>query len=522
MSKYGGITIGPIVETLGMASRPAELWGASYMFSYLAKRLCLRLLEAGAKSDDFLVPVVETNNSGELQIIYHDGNKKQNATLIMEEGVGLLHDRIIWEINNNKTEEENLQEIACIIAIAKKDLVEAIASQEEEKEEVDSFFEQYLQINGICTEVEGPENSGIEEIENNEKENKGPLLEISDYLDALELQKQTMRKEKTNYVLKYLDNQRVKKVSYFPNTDEFSLVEWVMEEGKKTRQIKKIEDICKVDRNGYKTERYFAIVQADGDNMGTALTKMKKKNQIRQFSMMCVKMAVTGYKLIKEYGGYLIYAGGDDLLFLAPLMNQRHDKSLLSLLGELGNNFKKLAETEMKDIKLDSVPTLSFGVSIQYERYPLYEAFGQSRKMLFQYAKRASKEKDTVAIFCQKHSGQSLEIMLKGFSTMSYRAELEEFFKGEVEEELMRSVYRLLNLHGAAFQLAIENEDKKQLKAFFKNIFDNIGQKSGNAYIEKVHKLAQAIGEDKSVSMDWQGYIKFLKLVQFYFERGER
>ena len=44
---YVGITIGPIIETLLLASRPASLWCASAMFSWLSEDICNRALRIG-------------------------------------------------------------------------------------------------------------------------------------------------------------------------------------------------------------------------------------------------------------------------------------------------------------------------------------------------------------------------------------------------------------------------------------------------------------------------------------------
>lgn len=44
---YVGITIGPIIETLCMASRPASLWCASSMFSWLAEDICNKAIDIG-------------------------------------------------------------------------------------------------------------------------------------------------------------------------------------------------------------------------------------------------------------------------------------------------------------------------------------------------------------------------------------------------------------------------------------------------------------------------------------------
>lgn len=43
-------------------------------------------------------------------------------------------------------------------------------------------------------------------------------------------------------------------------------------------------------------------------------------------------------ELIGDYGGVTIFAGGDDLLFLAPLANQ-NDKTLFDLFDEIRKEF---------------------------------------------------------------------------------------------------------------------------------------------------------------------------------------
>jgi len=43
----GGITIGPILNTLGSAKKERELWFGSYMFSWLMGHLCAALHKEG-------------------------------------------------------------------------------------------------------------------------------------------------------------------------------------------------------------------------------------------------------------------------------------------------------------------------------------------------------------------------------------------------------------------------------------------------------------------------------------------
>ncbi len=511
MSQYGGITIGPIVETLSMVAKPAGLWGASYMFSYLAEQLCLELLKGECHSmttapEDLVEPVVRIGENG-LQIEYSEEDRVGDGTSVMKkEGVGLLHDRIIWKINNEKTPAENLKQIKKLIEKAKANTIEAILGEQESVDsDAWSYFEQYLKVRGICVEVE---------------EDANPLLTIMDYLDVVELKTAAQAKENCNYVLTYLDNNRIKNVAYFPKPDDFSLAE---KTAKGDCRIKDLETICRAGRKGFKSERYFAIVHADGDNVGKTIAGMKDQSQIRAFSRMCIKAALTANDIVKRYGGYMIYAGGDDLLFLAPVAGKEKNSNLISLLQELSLNFKKLVEQEKELPKAEIAPTLSFGVSIQYYKYPLYEAFMEGRYRLFGVAKK-QKEKDAVALRVQKHSGQSLELLLKTVSVSVYADLLSEFFGEEVKDEVMSSVYTHFRVYEESLKIAFERENVLHLEALMDNLFDNVGQEVSKEYRKKTLKLAKAFYRDvayKTPEEKTKNFLAFLKLVQFYFEKGE-
>ena len=64
MSKYIGLTIGPIAKTLHQARKTREIWGASYLFSYLMKKIIKKLKDKDVK---FVLPYllrrVEENTS---------------------------------------------------------------------------------------------------------------------------------------------------------------------------------------------------------------------------------------------------------------------------------------------------------------------------------------------------------------------------------------------------------------------------------------------------------------------------
>ena len=120
-----------------------------------------------------------------------------------------------------------------------------------------------------------------------------------------------------------------------------------------------------------KRSHYFAVVQADGDNMGKILSKLKD-DEVRIFSKACLEYSGEASKLVSRFGGMTIYAGGDDLLFLAPVSNGKGQT-----VFELCQEIAMLFEGKMKDnfVGFSSCPTVSFGISIQYEKFPLYEAW---------------------------------------------------------------------------------------------------------------------------------------------------
>lgn len=77
---YVGITIGPIIETLCMASRPASLWRASSMFSWLAEDICNKAIDIGGTI---------------ISPFYPNASKKTaNEYSVTTTGVGKYHDYI--------------------------------------------------------------------------------------------------------------------------------------------------------------------------------------------------------------------------------------------------------------------------------------------------------------------------------------------------------------------------------------------------------------------------------------------
>ena len=80
-NNYIAVTIGPVLDTINLASSPSALWAASYMMSMLSKNISLSLIAHKVKQEDIVSP-------------YFD---KDDELFNRKDGVGLFHDRVIFK-----------------------------------------------------------------------------------------------------------------------------------------------------------------------------------------------------------------------------------------------------------------------------------------------------------------------------------------------------------------------------------------------------------------------------------------
>ena len=135
---YIALTIGPIYKTLNSAKKTRDLWGGSYLFSYIMKKI---IEEFDAKK--FVVPYT----GGEI--------------FEKHQGVGLFHDRFIFE--SKKGDKELLEK-------AIDNVLSTLAKNMDNLDE--EFLKNYLQISCVEKRVEEGENI---------------ILKLTPYLNAKEL-----------------------------------------------------------------------------------------------------------------------------------------------------------------------------------------------------------------------------------------------------------------------------------------------------------------------------------------------
>lgn len=99
---------------------------------------------------------------------------------------------------------------------------------------------------------------------------------------------------------------------------------------------------------------YFAVLQADGDNMGQLIDTVITQEDHRAFSERLANFSERAKTVVKEHDGYPVYAGGDDVLALVPV---QHALSCARLLAT--------------EFNAATGGSLSAGVAIVHYRQPL-------------------------------------------------------------------------------------------------------------------------------------------------------
>lgn len=434
--KYTAITVGPIFDTLSLAATPGALWTASYMFSYLVKNICAQLVAQGLPEENIVSPYY-TEDSGKAG--YELMNKR--------DGVGLFHDRVIFSHEGAPT--VNLQTVK---DNALADVIRGFGFDDKKTE----FFSKYVLMADVTYESDSP------------------IFDGGDILDCLELSKPFVPRYTTNPILSVFtgrdghQNADIKKLPLVKELDNWQLIK---ERPGDNIILKRLSDIssCMQSESSItkKRAKYYAIVRADGDNISTVIKALGADGDIRDFSLKCLKYCSEIAEIVQnEYNGVTVYAGGDDLLAILPCYTD-NTKTVLSFIDRANTLFKE-SFIESSEV------SLSFGVSICYHTFPLYEALDESAALLFGTAKSEEHGKNCAAIRLHKHSGQSAGLVIKNGEALSRILKLQKKVlaeKGtdEAEDILFSSLHKL-SLFETAF--AVAGSDVNRIKNLFKNTFD--------------------------------------------------
>jgi CRISPR-associated protein Cmr2 len=450
---YLALTIGPIYKTLQNAKKTRELWGSSYIFSYIMKSII----------SEFHDRVFITPYTADKTIF--EPHKE----------VGLFHDRFIFEAKQG--DKKRLE-----------DTIDAVLSKlsQDTKMSLD-FIKSYFQINHIQVELLDAQN---------------PILEINPYLDTIE-QFYEISRYQTNELSKMLkgNNSFLTKEAFGQKRRFPTLAHIAMSDLADRFDIKELLDSD--DEDAYENpqvkkyikpyHKYIAIVQADGDSM----TKLfADKSNIQSTSQKLFDFCQKSHEMIVDFGGQTIFAGGDDLLFFAPVVN--NGKTLFELIDNLSRLF---------DGALGGKATISFGVSITYYKFPLYEALEKCRNLLFERAKK--EPKNNIAFEVVKHSGQAFGgVVHKGFDD-TYSGFLSFVsIEKSLDDNFLHSLHHKIDLHKKTLE-QIKNSEPK-LQNFFANYFN---EAKHDDYRDFFQKLISYIKAERDISAVYATlrFVKFIK-----------
>lgn len=421
-NKYIGITIGPIFDTINLTSSPASLWAASYLFSLISKTMCEKLIENGVSEEDIITP-------------YY---KKDDVLINKNNGVGLFHDRIIFHADNFKIEH---------ISRIKAETISKVA----EIYGVDSnYLSEYVMLASAEFEADNP------------------IIESGKMLDSLELAKPFVFKEEINPILSLFTgkedskNDAIKALKIVRNSENFQLK-------KSENALKSLLYIVHTG-DGFKKHKYYAIVRSDGDNMSEIIKSLSGDAEVRKFSHDCFLYCSKIAEAVGKYDGVTIYSGGDDLLAILPC-ESKETKTPFDFVHDANEIFGEIFD------KYNKPTSLSFGITIAYYKFPLYEALSDSANLLFGIAKS---KKNGLAIRLQKHAGQSEGLFISN-EALKELIDLQKIVLKKEDEILVSAMHKLSQFKG----IFNASTDKETVCNLFVNTFDASSHEN-NTFVHNV------------------------------------
>lgn len=516
MTHYLALTIGPVQRTIRRARKTRELWAASFLMSQFMKELLQGIREYGeALSPD----IVELNNDTK----HH--------------GAGIWNDNCFFRIHGEKLDElkENLPGT---IQQAKKEIVRLALYDlnSGNKKDVPHLSEgelteilfQHFHCHAVLFAREANDEKPVL-IELGKLLKANQMREIfparhDDFVNTALFRGKAVSAlydlgfEKKDTVFTFYKNRfdHYKEERRLPSLLEIGVREF---KGKPVYQ--KIEDIIteKIKDNDdletdeenqaiirllkdekllKKRHKYVAIVQSDGDGVGTMISEEKDEKVITTISKELMAFSTGAAQEIFDFDALPVYAGGDDLLFIAPLQN-KEGKTVFNLIDRIQEVFQQ------QETLIGKNASLSFGVSVFYYKYPLGESLEAGRDLLNKLAKKlAFKKRDDAKKYEKKglafrfmlHSGQSFAAVLRqdGTAWDAWKDLLKTHNSNTGKDTaFVAGVVHTLESLGWLLDEACQNG---RAEHFFKHHFNEAENTPRWAFIKTVEKLAVAIYSD--------------------------
>lgn len=144
---------------------------------------------------------------------------------------------------------------------------------------------------------------------------------------------------------------------------------------------------------------YYAILLMDGDQLGKHMGEQSKQQPI---SAALNQFTANASEIVREHNGFLIYAGGDDVLALLPL------DDALDAAAALQADYRAAFQVHCIDKGHDVLSTLSGAIEFVHIRTPLTRVLQDAHRLLDDVAKDEV-GRNSIAVRVWKPSGLALQ-----------------------------------------------------------------------------------------------------------------
>ncbi len=202
-------------------------------------------------------------------------------------------------------------------------------------------------------------------------------------------------------------------------------------------------------KDGPRPSPYYALLAADGDNMGVVIDAQKDPAAHREFSLALSGFARQAPQIVSNCLGVPIYSGGDDVLAYLPLHRA------LEYVEQLEKAFREQMQA-FKGQKGGEIfsPTLSTGLVIAHYLEPLSDVLELARQ-----AEREAKSvpgKNGLAITLSKRGGADRTARGKMQDLYPRLCQLIEFTRAQSISA--RAAYELQELHRALGEAGVTGD----------------------------------------------------------------
>ncbi|MCB0583392.1 MAG: type III-B CRISPR-associated protein Cas10/Cmr2 [Phaeodactylibacter sp.] len=518
---YLALTIGPIYRTMSHARSTRQLWAASFIFSTLMRALLQRL------------------------------GKMEGATILSPDpalvdsektfyGAGIWPDRCYLELEG----KPGADTINTLIEDALKELAGLVSGGEANLSLFQDYFRVYAIYAAYTDEELKAEEKENEEEQEKERRRKSVIYKLNKLLDDAELAESFVPKGRNNItsILDEKPEEHLYLLGFFKAVENSVLTYYEAEDGSKRPRIPSLLEIASREFRrhpeayykevelpvskqvrhfrGKKNEqdelqvyilqrlkatfpetfrqrhKYIAIVQADGDGVGKLISQIgNDTSRIQQFSGQLMAFARGAAEKVAKFGAFPIYIGGDDLLFVAPVVNEEK-QTVLHLLQQLRTLFKEQSFSGVPQV------SLSFGLTVTYYKHPLEEALNAAYSQLMYQAKKlktqdragTENKKDALAFLLETHSGTGFGASFhQGLKSYQEFADICQLSLIQDPGFLSGFIYRLRELD-ALLKDAVR---RNTLGAFFDQHFNEL--KQGDelpGFLKKVKGFVEAVYTD--------------------------